>query len=209
MDVYEHPNYDNSKKFLIKNGFNNKFSVRESSLDLSIVNFKKYSLLLEKLDQKGIKFYDGRDELSKKPDYYKKLEELRWIFSQDFPMPEGIVMERGPYDQFLKYQKLFEKKRYGVEIIATYGDKYVGSTDIHIYPNSDPHKAWTGGLGVLREYRRQGIATALKVKAFIKLRAKGVSLVRTDNEENNPMYLINVALGFKPEPYCYEYQKNI
>ena len=209
MDVYEHPNYDNSKKFLIKNGFNNKFSVRESSLDLSIVDFKKYSLLLEKLDQKGIKFYDGRDELSKKPDYYKKLEELRWIFSQDFPMPEGIVMERGPYDQFLKYQQLFEKKRYGVEIIATYGDKYVGSTDIHIYPNSDPHKAWTGGLGVLREYRRQGIATALKVKAFIKLRAKGVSLVRTDNEENNPMYLINVALGFKPEPYCYEYQKKI
>ena len=55
----------------------------------------------------------------------------------------------------------------------------------------------------------QGIATALKIKAFEKLREKRVKQVRTDNEENNPMYLINVALGFKPEPYCYDYQKEI
>ena len=33
--------------------------------------------------------------------------------------------------------------------------------------------------------------------------------VRTDNEENNPMYKINVALGFTPEPYCYDYQKEL
>ena len=76
-------------------------------------------------------------------------------------------------------------------------------------PKSDPHKAWTGSLGVLRKYRRQGIATALKVKAFEKLREKGIKKVRTDNEENNPMYQINVALGFTPEPYCFEYQKEI
>ena len=93
--------------------------------------------------------------------------------------------------------------------MAVVGVTYVGSTDIHIFPKSDPHKAWTGSIGVLGEYRRQGIATALKVKAFEKLREKGIRQVRTDNEENNPMYLINVALGFKPEPYCYEYQKEI
>ena len=55
----------------------------------------------------------------------------------------------------------------------------------------------------------KGIATALKVKAFEKLREKGVKQVRTDNEENNPMYKINVALGFTPEPYCYDYQRDI
>ena len=42
-----------------------------------------------------------------------------------------------------------------------------------------------------------------------KLREKGVKQVRTDNEENNPMYKINVALGFTPEPYCYDYQREL
>ena len=38
---------------------------------------------------------------------------------------------------------------------------------------------------------------------------KGVTEVRTDNEENNPMYKINVALGFKPVPFSLEYIKEI
>ena len=38
---------------------------------------------------------------------------------------------------------------------------------------------------------------------------KGVTEVSTDNEENNPMYKINVALGFKPVPFSLDYSKNI
>ena len=143
------------------------------------------------------------------PNHYEKLEELGWKFGKDFPMPEGIIHTRQPFKQFMKFQKLFEEKRYGIEIVAVDGDIYVGSTNIHVLPKSDPHKAWTGSLGVLREYRRQGIATALKVKAFEKLKEKGVKQVRTDNEENNPMYKINVTLGFTPEPYCYDYQRKL
>ena len=141
--------------------------------------------------------------------HYEKLEELQWEYSQDFPMPKGIAHTREPFDQYMKHQNLFEEKRYGVEIVAVDGDKYVGSTDIHLFPKSDPYKAWTGSLGVLKEYRRRGIATALKIKAFEKLREKGIKQIRTDNEENNPMYKINVKLGFTPEPYGIEYQKKI
>ena len=209
MSIYEHENYDESKKLLINNGFKNDFKIRESSLDISSINLEEYSSLVEKLGSKGIQFYDAKNEMKESSDHYQKLEELGWIYGQDFPMPDGTVMTRSPFNQYMKYQKLFEEQHYGIQIVAVDGDKYVGSTDIHIYPKSDPHKAWTGSLGVLREYRRQGIATALKVKAFEKLREKGVKQVRTDNEENNPMYLINVAMGFKPEPYCYEYQKEI
>ena len=208
-DIYEHPNYDQFKKFLIHSGFRIGLKIRESSLNLEAIDLNEYTPLLEKLDSKGIKFHDARDEMTDFPDHYKKLEELEWTYGKDFPMPEGISHTRLPFDQFMKHQKLFEEKRYGIEIVAVDGGKYVGSTDIHVLPKSDPHKAWTGGLGVLREYRRQGIATALKVKAFEKLRNNGVKKVRTDNEENNPMYKINVALGFIPEPYCYDYQKEI
>ena len=209
MSIYEHANYDESKKFLVKNEFENNFKIRESSLDLESIVLDKYMPLIRKLDSKGIQFYDAKNEMLDFPDHYKKLEELQWLYGQDFPMPKGIAHTRNPFEQYMKDQKLFEDKHYGIEIVAVDGDMYVGSTDIHLFPKSDPFKAWTGSLGVLREYRRQGIATALKVKAFEKLRDKGVKQVRTDNEENNPMYKINVALGFTPEPYCYDYQKEI
>tara|TARA_B100000315_G_C14521871_1_gene561948 strand:+ start:114 stop:1079 length:966 start_codon:yes stop_codon:yes gene_type:complete len=208
-DVYEHPNYEQYKQFLIKNKFYIGMKIRESSLNLETVNLDEYIPLLDKLDATGIQFYDAKNEMRDFPDHYKKLEELRWEYGKDFPMPEGIAYTREPFEQYMKYQKLFEEKRYGIEIVAVDGDTYAGATDIHIFPKTNPHKAWTGSLGVLREYRRKGIATALKVKAFEKLRGKGVKEVRTDNEENNPMYKINVALGFTPEPYCYDYQREI
>jgi GNAT superfamily N-acetyltransferase len=208
-DIYEHPNYDQFKKFLLENKFYVGLKIREFSLDLESVDLTEYSSLLKKLDSKGIKFYDALNEMKNFPNHYEKLEELGWEYGKDFPMPEGIAHTRQPFEQYMKFQKLFEEKRYGIEIVAVDGDKYVGSTDIHVLPKSDPYKAWTGSLGVLREYRRKGIATALKVKAFEKLRKKGVKQVRTDNEENNPMYKINVKLGFTPEPYGIEYQKKI
>ena len=62
-------------------------------------------------------------------------------------------------------------------------------------------------MGVLKDFRRKGIATALKIKAIEKLIEKGVTEIRTDNEENNPMYKINVSLGFEPVPFSLEYMK--
>ena len=208
--TYHH--YNNSKeykKLLVNNGFENKYNIREYSLNLRGVDLNKYSSLLDQLYTKGIRFYDAKLEMRDIQDHYKKMEALMWAYCQDLPMPEGTVITRMPFKQFLKFQNLFENKRYGVQIIAVDGDKYIGATDIHVKPKSDPFKAWTGTLGVLREYRRQGIATALKIKAFEKLLQKGIKEIRTDNEANNPMYKINVSLGFTPEPYCFEYQKRI
>ena len=64
-------------------------------------------------------------------------------------------------------------------------------------------------MGVLRKFRRQGIATALKIRAIEILQDKGIKEIRTDNEENNPMYKINVALGFEPVPFSVDYAKDI
>ena len=149
-----------------------------------------------------------KDYPDKFPNHYKKLEKLIWIYDQDMPIPEGIKHTRPSFEQFMKYSLNFEGNAYGVEIIAVLNGRYIGSTDIKVYP-IESHKGWTGGLGVLKEYRRKGIATAIKIKAIEKLLEKGVTEIRTDNEENNPMYKINVALGFTPEPYCLEYQKEI
>jgi len=211
--IYDHPNYSEHKKLLIKNGFKLVQTNREYSCNTNEIDIKKYYPLIKRLELDGIKFYDSKKEMrdnpDKFPDHYKKLEELIWIYDQDMPIPNGIKHQRPSFEQFMKYSHNFEENNYGVEIIAVLNGEYIGSTDIHVYHKSEPYKGWTGGLGVLREFRRKGIATALKIKALEVLIKKGVTEVRTDNEENNPMYKINVALGFKPVPFSLDYSKKL
>ena len=207
--IYEHPNYDLVKQFLIDNQFKLVQTNREYSCDITKINIEKYQPLIGKLEKEGIKFYDSKEEMREWPDHYKKLEELIWTYSKDFPIPEGVEHTRMPFEQAMKMQIDFEKNCYGIEIVAVKNGEYIGSTDLEVYPKTEPYKAWTGGLGVLKGFRRKGIATALKIKAIERLIPKGISEVRTDNEENNPMYRINVALGFKPVPFSLEYMKEI
>ena len=211
--IYNHPNYEEHKKLLIKEGFKLVQTNREYSCDIRKVNTKKYYTLFKKLESEGIKFYESKKEMrdypDKFPNHYEKLEELIWIYDQDMPIPDGIKHQRPSFEQFMKYSHNFENNTYGVEIIAVLNGEYIGSTDISVYHKSEPHKGWTGGLGVLKKFRRKGIATALKIKAIEVLIKKGVTEVRTDNEENNPMYKINVALGFKPVPFSLDYSKKI
>jgi len=207
--IYDHPNYSEHKKLLNKEGFKLVQTNREYSCDIRNVDIDKYQPLIKKIESEGIQFYDSKEEMLNWSNHFRKLEELEWIIEQDFPIPDGISHTRTPFKHWLKLCHDFYKNSYGVDIVAVHKKQYVASTDITVYPKSEPHKGWTGGLGVLKEFRRKGIATALKIKAIEGLLKKGVTEVRTDNEENNPMYKINVALGFKPVPFSLDYSKKI
>jgi len=207
--VYDHPNYDLVKQFLIDKKFKLAQTNREYSCDITKIDIEKYQSLIKKLESEGIKFYDSKEEMLDWPDHYKKLEELTWTYSQDFPIPDGIEHTRPPFERYMKEINNYYENCYGAEIVAVKDGEYIGSTDLEVYYKTEPHRAWTGGLGVLKEFRRKRIATALKIKAIEKLLDKGVTDVRTDNEENNPMYKINVVLGFKPVPFSLEYMKEI
>ena len=207
--IYDHPNYNQDKKFFLDNGFKLVQKNREYSLKLEGCDTAPYESLLEKLDGEGIKILESVVELNKDPSHYRKLEELEWIYDQDMPMPDGIQHYRTPFDEWMKDIKHFEDKYYGIELVAIKNQMYIGSTDIEVMKKSDPYKAWTGGLGVHPDYRRKGVATALKVVAINKLRERGIKEIRTDNEENNPMYKINVALGFQPVPFRLDYKKKL
>ena len=207
--VYDHQNYYLNQKFFIENEFELVQTNREYSCDIRKVNTKKYLSLIQRLESEGIKFYDAKLEMSDWTDHYKKLEDLIWKYSLDFPIPDGIKHTRIPFKQAMRLQIDFEKNSYGTEIVAVKNKQYIGSTDITVYHKSEPNKGWTGGLGVIKEFRRKGIAIALKIKAIEALLKKGITEVRTDNEENNPMYKINIALGFKPVPFSLDYMKEI
>ena len=206
-DVWEHKNYKSHHNFLIKHGFKCVQINKESFCKIKEVNLDNYRPLIKKLEKDGIKLLDSKYELNKNSDHYKKLEKLSWKYAQDFPIPDGISHTREPFKQFLKEQIYFENNEYGIELVAVKNNKYIAATDISVNHKSQPNVGWTGSLGVLREYRRKGIATALKVKAIDLLIKKGITEIRTDNEENNPMYQINIKLGFKPAPSQLDYLK--
>ena len=207
--IYDHPNYYKHKKLLIKNDFKLVQTNREYSCDIRKIKTKKYYPLIKKLESEGVIFYDSKEEMKDFQNHYKKLEELVWVYDEDVPIPDGIKHTRMPFKQYIKYQNDFETNYYATEIVAVENKNYIGSTELWYFPKSEPHKAWTRGLGVLKKFRRRGIATALKIKAIERLLQKEITEIRTDNEENNPMYKINVALGFKPVPFSLEYMKEI
>ena len=211
--IYEHPNYSEHKKLLVKEGFKLVQTNREYSCDIRKIDIKKYRNLIRKLEKNGIKFYDSKEEMlnndKKFPNHFKKLENLEWILEKDIPIPDGIKHTRMPFNHWQKVCLDFYNNSYGVDIVAVKNKEYIGSTYLEVYPKAEPHKAWTGHLGVVRKFRRQGIATALKIKAIEKLLHKGVTEIRTDNEENNPMYKINIELGFEPVPFSYDYSKEV
>tara|TARA_Y100000768_G_C23941421_1_gene665320 strand:+ start:28 stop:990 length:963 start_codon:yes stop_codon:yes gene_type:complete len=207
--VYDHPNYHLIKEFLIEKNFKLVQTNREYSCDITKIDLKKYQPLIKKLEKEGIKFYDSKEQMINFPDHFKKLEKLKWKYCQDFPIPNGIEHTRPSFDRFVKLTNDFYENCYGADIVAVFKGQYIGATDLEVYPKSEPHKAWTDGLGVIKNFRRKGIATALKIKAIQKLLSKGVTEIRTDNEQNNPMYKINEALGFTPVPFSMDYMKKI
>ena len=61
----------------------------------------------------------------------------------------------------------------------------------------NPKLASTGLTGVRRPYRRQGVATRAKRHSTAWAKQQGIEKIFTDNEENNPMYQLNLQLGFR------------
>ena len=88
--------------------------------------------------------------------------------------------------------------------VAVDGDLVVGCTEL-VVPPGDPDALRVGYTGVLRSHRRRGIAMALKLRAVQYARSVGANSIQTDNAESNPMYQINLRLGFVPQPawLCY------
>lgn len=61
----------------------------------------------------------------------------------------------------------------------------------------NPKLAANGLTGVRRAYRRQGVATRLKQHGIAWAKDHGIEQIFTDNEENNPMFQLNLQLGFR------------
>ena len=202
--AFTHDNQIDALGFLERRGFT--VALRRPVLRLDVRSFEKGHVRpLRNADATGqaITVSALSELIPTVPDWKRRCWELDWEIVRDIPSsdaPTRPTIERYSCD--------LEDPAFTPEswFIAHCAGKWVGMSTMSTDP-STPGTFYTGVTGVRRDYRRQGVATAMKLRGIEYVRAQGGKIIETDNEENNPMLDLNLALGFKLGPTFLEFRK--
>jgi len=185
-----------SVKFLTDRGFEQKQRQQVSRLDLASFDAGPFAETVSRFEESSIVVRTLEEFEESDPDARRKVHAAYVELFKDVPLFT---------DRFELTFELFEKELDapnrvpGAILLAFDGTAIIGTTSLW-QRLGDPGRLDTGLTAVARSHRRRGIATALKVRALGFAKERGARVVSTDNEESNPMYDLNVRLGFEPTP---------
>ena len=137
--------------------------------------------------------------------FQRELLPVIWAMARDVPAPTPMPDQPPPFE--IAKKMFFEGPGQDPPstIYALRDGHPVAMTATVVKENG---AAYTNFTGVAREERGKGIALALKLRALRDLRARGVKLFGTTNDEQNAaMRGINRKLGYKPEPPTTMYER--
>ncbi len=191
--------------FLEKQGFRVSMKEQDSELDLSTFESAKFAGVVTKVRESGIEIVPASELAKRDPDWMRRTWELHGEIIRDVPDDDVLVNM-----SFEEFEKTFDHPEFIPEgyFLALEGDRYIGMSSVWNRRIKDG-EVYTKLTGVVRSHRRRGIATALKVRAAEFAKEWGASLIVTDNEENNPMYGLNVQLGFMPTRAWLQFRKEL
>lgn len=198
-------NHTQSFRFLENRGFQSMLRAPTSVLQVDAFDPEPFRPKVERALQSGITVKTLAQLRDEDPDWKRKLYDLEWECLLDVPTTDPLT--RRTIEQ---WEKMFNSPNLLSDawFIAVEGDQYVGLSVL--WRNAgNPRLLETGLTGVLRSYRRRSIATAMKLQAIEYARQYGAQEIVTDNEENNPMFQLNLQLGFMPTPAFHEFQKEL
>jgi GNAT superfamily N-acetyltransferase len=193
-------------RFLTKRGF--KQTMREPVSYLYVDQFDPapFSELSAKVVRLGIRMRSLSHIAESDPDCKRKLWDLYWELEQDVPCTDPPT--RPSFENF--QERTLGSPQFSADghMIALDGDRWVGMSVLWL-SQAENDKLYTGLTGVSREYRRKGIATAMKVRAIAFAKDYGAKIIETSNEEGNPMYDLNLKLGFEPQSAWLEFRLDL
>lgn len=199
--------YDRAVRFITDRGFTEAMRDWESRFNPHAFDRAPFVEILEKVTRGGIVIKSLAELSQSDPDWKQKLYELDWTITLDMPTTDTLTEPGFEH---------FEKTTLGNPnflpegwFIALVGEQYVGESALW-KSLGEPGICYVGATGVRREYRRRGIATALKLVVADWAKAAEVQQVRTWNaQQNRAMLAINEAMGFEKIPAWVSYEKKL
>ena len=198
--------YERSVRFLTERGFTEAMRDWESRLDPRTFDPAPFEPAARKVAEQGI-VLKSLAALADDPQRDEKLFELDWAVILD--MPSTDVLTKPTFEHFRKTVLGNPGLLLEGWFVALDGDRYVGESALW-KSEGEPGVLYVGATGVLREYRRRGIATALKLAAVDWAHASGCTCIKTWNaQQNRAMLSINEAMGFVKQPAWISYEKKL
>ena len=131
-----------------------------------------------------------------RPELARGLFEVSVETSKDVPGYEDEKHE--PFEAWLAHEMQGPGDRPEATFVAVAGDEAVGYAKFSL-SSTDSARAYHDLTAVKRDWRRRGIARALKSAQIGWAKANGFELLRTTNDERNaPMRRLNAQLGYRP-----------
>jgi mycothiol synthase len=171
-------NFARAIRFLEDRGFEQVQRQEVSRLDIERFDWGRFSERRGAAERAGLAVRTGDWLLENDTDAKRKLYDLVWSILEDVPTPDPLT--RRPFDEWVREEMGHPAWLPEAWFVAIDGDDYVGVssawTDL-----SNSERLYQGLTGVLRPYRRRGLATDLKVRISEFARERGVRYIITDN----------------------------
>jgi RNA polymerase sigma factor (sigma-70 family) len=182
--------------FLKGQGFEEFSRVLDLRLDVASVHVSSYGQLRQRIEAQGISISTFAEEHVRDPLCVEKLYELTTLLRQDDPGRDPFVPPAYNAREALMWLKM-PYVLPDAYFIAKHGDEYVGVSDVSLF-EAVPGGLTQGFTGVKREYRRQGLATALKVSCIAYAQSHGYRIIQSFNKpEQSAIHTLNQKLGFE------------
>jgi GNAT superfamily N-acetyltransferase len=181
--------------FLRRRGYIERSRLWESEAVPSDLDFEAYRPLLRSLAERGIAIDTIAAHTTRRPEAWDELYRLHVETGADSPRLDPY--EPVPPEVWSRSTRDNPHFLADGAFVAKSGDRLVGISYGTRNPGN-PARMHQWYTGVLRPFRGQGIATALKVRVLEFARNHGYSVVRTFNDSRNgPMLAVNEKLGFR------------
>ena len=196
VSVKEHASRADLIDFLVGRGFVETSRVWDMRLSLDEIDLSPYAPAAERVAAQGIRITTLAEERGRDPACIEKLYDFLNTLKADDPARTQFAPPA--FDP--REARIWFGKPHVIDeafFIAKRGDEYVGVTGLNLLGVARDGFS-QGFTGVGREHRRRGVATALKLRAFVYARGQGCRVISAFNHEvNTPLIALDEKLGFR------------